>query len=207
LQRTPFNFIYAQNKRYLAFYKPYGVLCQFTSAPESEKQTLSSFGFPKYVYTVGRLDYDSEGLILLTDDANLNALLLDPINRHWRTYLVQVENEPSAKGLDQIRSGLRLGDLKTLPARVELLHEPPTLAERPVPIRFRKSIPTAWLSLSLTEGKNRQVRRMTAQIGCPTLRLVRIALGSLTLANLELEYGTWRAISENEMLQVFREDP
>jgi 23S rRNA pseudouridine2457 synthase len=204
LQRKPIRFNFREDKRYFAFYKPYGVLCQFTQAAETDKQTLKDFGFPKEVYTIGRLDYDSEGLILLSDDANLNQLLLNPKNRHWRTYLVQVENEPSANGLSQIRSGIRLGDLKTLPCQAELVSEP-VLPERSVPIRFRKNIPTFWLRLSLTEGKNRQVRRMTAHIGCPTLRLVRIAIGTLTLSDLQLEYGTWRAITGGELLRIFEE--
>jgi len=179
-------------------------LCQFSQPADSEKETLESFGFPKDVYTIGRLDYDSEGLILLSDDANLNQLLLNPHHGHWRTYLVQVENQPSREGLAQLRSGLTLGDLKTMPCKAESVSDP-GLPERSVPIRFRKSIPTFWLKLSLTEGKNRQVRRMTAQIGCPTLRLVRIALGALTLSDLQLEIGNWRAITENELLQIFQE--
>jgi 23S rRNA pseudouridine2457 synthase len=202
LPQKPPRFSFRQNKHYLAFHKPYGVLCQFTQPPDSGKETLANFGFPKDVYTVGRLDYDSEGLILLSNDADLNQVLLDPHNRHWRTYLVQVENEPSAKGLDQIRSGIRLGDFKTLPCQAELVKDP-GMPERSVPIRFRKSIPTSWIRLSLTEGKNRQVRRMTAQIGCPTLRLVRIALGTLVLPDLELKSGNWRKITERELSQVF----
>jgi 23S rRNA pseudouridine2457 synthase len=204
LQRKPPRFSFRQDKRYLSFFKPYGVLCQFSQPTDSEKETLKAFGFPKNVYPVGRLDYDSEGLILLSDDANLNQLLLNPHHGHWRTYLVQVENQPSPEGLAQLRSGLTLGDLKTMPCKAELVSDP-EMPERSVPIRFRKAIPTSWLKLSLTEGKNRQVRRMTAQIGCPTLRLVRIALGTLTLSNLQLKSGDWRAISESELIQIFQE--
>jgi 23S rRNA pseudouridine2457 synthase len=191
-------------RHYIAFYKPYGVLCQFSQPADSDKQTLSEFGFPKNVYSIGRLDYDSEGLILLTDDRRLNSLLLDPRNQHWRTYLVQVENEPTMEGLDRIRTGFELGTQRTLPAQVSTLTEPPELKERPIPIRFRKSIPTCWLRLSLAEGKNRQVRRMTAAIGCPTLRLVRVAIGALTLQDLNLEPGKWRALQTDELSRVFK---
>jgi len=202
-QRIPFDFSYNKHRHYLAFYKPYGVLCQFTQPPDSDKQTLAGFNFPKNVYTVGRLDYDSEGLILLTDDNCLNSVLLDPVHGHWRTYLVQVENEPTREGLDRLRHGVKLDTGKTLPAQVQMLADAPVLPERPVPVRFRKAIPTSWLRLSLIEGKNRQVRKMTAQIGCPTLRLTRTAIGTLLLSDLRLEYGGWRKISENELMRVF----
>jgi len=202
VQRKPLKFSFKKDRHYLAFNKPYGVLCQFTQPTDSDKGTLSTYSFPKNVYTVGRLDYDSEGLILLTDDATLNQLMLDPHNRHWRTYLAQVENEPSEEALIQLRKGVRLGDLKTLPCQADLISDP-GLPDRPVPIRFRKSIPTSWMRLSLTEGKNRQVRRMTAHIGCPTLRLVRVALGSLGLSDLGLESGAWKALSEQELCRVF----
>ena len=166
---------------YLAFYKPYGVLSQFTQPEGSEKKTLSEFAFPPHVYPLGRLDYDSEGLLLLTDDSRLNQLLLDPVYGHARTYWVQVESLPSAQQLTLLSTGVTVQGRKTRPACVRLLNCEPTLPSRPVPIRQRKNIPTSWLELVLTEGRNHQVRRMTAAVGCPTLRLVRIAIGRLTL--------------------------
>lgn len=186
--------------KYFVFYKPYNVLSQFTS--EGGKSTLSDFGFPKDVYPVGRLDFDSEGLLILTDDKTLNDLLLNPRHGHNRTYFSQVENVPSEDALNKLSSGVEInisGKIyKTKPAIANLLQTVPDLPERTPPIRFRASIPTAWISLTLTEGKNRQVRKMTASVGCPTLRLVRYAIENLTINGFSS--GEIRQIDEKELL-------
>ncbi len=168
--------------RTLALFKPYDVLCQFTDA--AGRSTLKDYVTEPGVYPVGRLDRDSEGLVLLTDDGNLAHRLTDPSFEHPRTYLVQVERVPTSSALEALRRGIVLSDGPTRPAEVVLLDEPPTLPDRPVPIRFCKNVPTAWLRLILREGRNRQVRRMTAAAGYPTLRLLRIAIGPIELGNL-----------------------
>jgi 23S rRNA pseudouridine2457 synthase len=170
------------------FYKPFNVLCQFS--PEANKQTLADYlDVPKDVYPVGRLDYDSEGLLLLTNDKSLNAKLLNPSNAHEREYWVQVEGAITEKALQQLSSGVTISiDGKqhdTLPAKAAFLPDEPALPPRNPPIRFRKNIPVSWISLTLHEGKNRQVRRMTAAVGFPTLRLVRWRIGKLTLEGLQ----------------------
>src|SRR4051812_23228703 len=158
----------------LAFNKPYGVLSQFTPEPGSRWRTLADFSLPKDVYALGRLDADSEGLLLLSDEPGLNSRLLDPKNAHRREYWAQVERVPDGAALAQLaRGGIDLGDYRTLPCRARLLDPAPPVAPRDPPIRFRKNVPDAWLALELTEGKNRQVRRMTAAVGHPTLRLLR----------------------------------
>lgn len=171
------------NLKYFVLYKPYQVLSQFTS--NDGKANLSLFGFPKDCYSVGRLDYDSEGLLIITNDKRLNSLLLSPDNQHRRTYFVQVEGSPTNEDLRKLETGVEIniqGNIyRTKPATVCLLPKEPDLPERFPPIRFRKNIPTTWLSITLTEGKNRQVRKMTAHIGFPTLRLVRYAIEDLTI--------------------------
>ena len=189
----------SQNKKYIAFYKPYAVLCQFSLPEGSTKTTLAAFDFPKDVYSVGRLDFDSEGLLILTDDGRLNSKLLLPEQAHQRTYLACVENMPSVDQLKQLCSGVIIEGKKTLPAKAKLLIEGPVLPSRVVPIRERKHIPTSWIELSLTEGRNRQVRKMTAAIGCPTLRLVRVAIGGLSLFDLALQPGEWKLLKEDEL--------
>jgi 23S rRNA pseudouridine2457 synthase len=181
--------------RVLALFKPYGVLTQFTDA--AGRATLKDFVPVAGVYPVGRLDRDSEGLLLLTDDGPLAFRLTDPRFGHPRTYLVQVEGIPNETALDRLRRGIVLNDGPTRPAAVRALAEPPDLPPRPVPIRFRKNVPTAWLELVLREGRNRQVRRMTAAVGLPTLRLVRVAIGPITLG--DLQPGQWRDLSGDEM--------
>jgi 23S rRNA pseudouridine2457 synthase len=173
---------------YILFYKPFNVLCQFS--PEGDKQTLADYlDVPKDVYPVGRLDYDSEGLLLLTNDKSLNARLLNPSNAHKREYWVQVEGTITEEALQQLSSGVTISiDGKqhdTLPAKATFLPDEPALPPRNPPIRFRKNIPVSWISLTLHEGKNRQVRRMTAAVGFPTLRLVRWRIGGLTLSDME----------------------
>jgi 23S rRNA pseudouridine2457 synthase len=182
---------------YLLFHKPYGVLSQFTPAcrhsalrragtPEHGHKSLRDFGpFPLDVYPVGRLDADSEGLLLLTNDNMVKHRLTDPKFEHEKTYLVQVERIPNDEALKKMRSGVVIEGKKTKPAEVKLLGAEPTLPPRAVPIRFRKNVPTAWIELTLSEGRNRQVRKMTAAIGHPTLRLVRIRIGGLMLGDLE----------------------
>lgn len=191
------------SRLYLAFYKPFEVLCQFSREEGSNKRTLAEFDFPKGVYSIGRLDYDSEGLLILSDDPRLNSALLDPINEHERCYLAQVEKIPEQSSLDLLRKGVLIEGRKTRPARVELVETEPDLPPRVPPIRFRKSVPTSWLSLSLSEGKNRQVRKMTAAVGHPTLRLVRIAIGQLTLDNLNLVPGAWVELNSSQVADLF----
>lgn len=181
----------------LAFHKPYGVLSAFT--PDgSPNRTLAEFGFPKQVYPLGRLDADSEGLLLLSDEKGLNHRLLDPRFQHRRTYWAQVEKVPDDARLEQLRQGVRLRDLQTRPCQAWLLDPQPILPERNPPIRIRKLIPTCWLGLTLTEGKNRQVRRMTAAVGHPTLRLIRTLIGDFALG--DLAPGAWRSLSESDRI-------
>jgi pseudouridine synthase len=189
--------------RLIALFKPYDVLSQFTDA--EGRATLKAFVPIPGIYPVGRLDRDSEGLLLLTDDGPLAHRLTDPRYEHPRTYLAQVERIPDDDALEKLRRGVTLSDGPTRPAEVERLAEPPELPERSVPIRFRKSVPTAWLRLTLREGRNRQVRRMTATIGHPTLRLVRVAIGPVALGGLDP--GQWRELSEPERqaLQAIRD--
>jgi 23S rRNA pseudouridine2457 synthase len=186
----------------IAFHKPYGVLSQFT--PDCPGQhTLAAFGFPTAVYPVGRLDLDSEGLLLLTDEPGFNHRLLDPRCAHPRTYRVQVEGSPNAAAIEQLaRGGLAIQNYRTLPCRACLLDPEPELPPRDPPIRFRKAIPTSWLELELTEGKNRQVRRMTAAVGFPTLRLVRWAIGGLTLD--DLAPGIWKILPPDELRRIWQ---
>lgn len=186
--------------QYIIFNKPYDVLSQFT--PAINHQSLSDFGFPKNVYPAGRLDADSEGLLLLTDDGNFAHQLIDRKYGHSRTYWVQVERIPSSESLAKLEKGVIIEGKKTKPAKVRLLPDAPDLPERSKPIRYRKNIPTAWIEITLTEGRNRQVRKMTAAIGHPTLRLIRITIMSLTLENLNP--GQWRKLNEKEVTELKR---
>ena len=184
----------------LAFHKPYGVLSQFTPEPGSAWRTLADFHLPKNVYALGRLDADSEGLLLLSDEAGLNSRLLDPKHAHRREYWVQVEGVPSAAALAHLSRGVKLGDYTTLPAQARTLDPPPSLAPRNPPIRVRKTVPDSWLSIELVEGKNRQVRRMTAAVGHPTLRLVRARIGRFPLGLLAP--GCWRELTAAERSEI-----
>jgi len=181
----------------LAFYKPFDVLSQFTQEHPSHR-TLAEFGFPPHVYPIGRLDRDSEGLLLLSDEAKWNDRLLNPRHSHPRSYHAQVEGEIGDQALRKLRSGVDLKEFRTLPCRAALLEAEPAHPPRNPPIRFRQNIPTNWIELTLTEGKNRQVRRMTAAVGFPTLRLVRVSIGGLKLANLGLVPGQWRELTRTE---------
>lgn len=173
----------------IAFNKPYGVLSQFTDRSMPARRTLAGFGLPASVYPAGRLDFDSEGLLLLTDDGVLAHRLTDPAHKQPKTYRVQVEGEPLAAQVEALENGVLLKDGMTLPATARRI-EAPALWPRDPPVRFRKSVPDAWLELTIREGRNRQVRRMTAAVGLPTLRLVRVAAGGFRLD--DLPPGMWR---------------
>ena len=184
----------------IAFHKPYGVLSQFT--PDgSPNRTLAEFGFPKEIYPLGRLDADSEGLLLFSDEPGLNTRLLDPKNAHSRTYWAQVEGIPTPTALQKLCLGVSIGDHQTLPCRVWLLDPQPTIPPRDPPIRVRKTVPDSWIAIELTEGKNRQVRKMTAAVGHPTLRLLRVRIGALELG--DLKPGNWRKLSPADRQLLF----
>ena len=175
--------------RVILLNKPFGVICQFTAEPG--RPTLKDFVAVPGVYAAGRLDTDSEGLLLLTDDGALQHRIADPRHKLPKTYVVQVEGEPDEDALARLRGGLDLGDFVTRPCEARRIAEPDWLWPRDPPVRFRKSVPTSWLEIVLREGKNRQVRRMTAKAGFPTLRLIRVAIGAWSLAGLPP--GAWRA--------------
>jgi len=191
--------------RYFLIHKPFNYLSQFTKEVPSHL-TLADLGdFPKEVYPVGRLDKDSEGLLLLTDDKKLNHKLLNPEFKHPRTYWAQVEGAISQKAVEELRSGVDIRINKkthhTLPAEIEMLENNPPLEERDPPVRFRAKIPTSWIQLTLVEGKNRQVRRMCAKVGFPVLRLVRVSIGGLKLEGIER--GTFVEIKETDIQKAF----
>ena len=184
----------------IAFNKPYGVVTQFT-AGTSGCHTLAEFGFPEAVYPLGRLDADSEGLLLLSDEGALNQRLLHPRHAHVREYWAQVERVPSAESLQRLGKGLIIEARKTLPCRAWILAPQPEIPPRDPPIRFRKNVPACWIALELREGKNRQVRRMTAAIRHPTLRLIRVRIGQFRLQ--QLRPGEWRVLTMTERRMVF----
>jgi 23S rRNA pseudouridine2457 synthase len=184
--------------KYYALYKPFGVLSQFTG--EEGEKTLKSIGdFAKDIYPVGRLDKDSEGLLILSNDKRLVDLLLNPKHHHEKEYFVQVEGVPDDESLKKLTDGVVIKGYKTLPAKIRRISEP-KLPEKIPPIRFRKNIPTSWLSITITEGKNRQVRRMTASVGFPTLRLVRVRICNIHLQNLHV--GEIRELSVAEIKEL-----
>ena len=186
----------------IALHKPYGVLSQFTLEPGSKWRTLAEFALPPRVYALGRLDADSEGLLLLSDEPGLNNQLLDPAHAHRREYWAQVEGVPTPETLFRLsRGGIAIDDYRTLPCRVRGLDPAPPVAPRDPPVRFRKSVPDSWLALELVEGKNRQVRRITAAVGHPTLRLMRVRIGDFTLG--DLAPGQWRELTAAERQSVF----
>jgi 23S rRNA pseudouridine2457 synthase len=186
----------------IAFHKPYGVLSQFT--PDgSPNRPLREFGLPPGVYPVGRLDADSEGLLLLTDEPGLNTRLLHPRRSHTREYWAQVERIPTPEALRRLEEGVAIQGRRTLPCRAWMLERQPGLPPREPPIRFRKSVPTCWIALELIEGKNRQVRRMTAAIGHPTLRLVRVRIGAFRLGDLPA--GSWKVLSQEQRQLVLQD--
>jgi 23S rRNA pseudouridine2457 synthase len=183
-------------KRYILFHKPYGVLSQFT--PVDGARSLAEFNLPPDVYAAGRLDKDSEGLLLLTNDGPLIEKLLDPKNNRPKTYWALVERVPKEESLEKMRQGLFIEDYKTRPCKVKILNPPPLIPPRDPPVRFRKTVEDVWLEIILTEGKNRQVRKMTGAIGHPTLRLIRKKMGHLELG--DLSPGEWREITLKECL-------
>jgi len=182
----------------LAFNKPYGVLPCFTDA--KGRSTLADFVTIPDVYAAGRLDFDSEGLMLLTSDGALAHHITDPAHKVSKVYLAQVERIPDDAALERLRRGVLLSGKRTRPAQIHVLSGAPQLPDRPVPIRFRKSVPTVWLQITLQEGLNRQVRRMTAAVGHPTLRLVRVAIGPIALG--DLQPGQWRELTRHEIEQI-----
>jgi 23S rRNA pseudouridine2457 synthase len=192
----------ARLTRCIVFNKPYGVPSQFSDPAGEFGRTLHDYVPVPAVYPVGRLDRDSEGLLLLTDDGELQHRLTDPRFAHPKRYLVQVEGAPPEPALEALRSGVVIQGRRTLPAEARLLPGEPELWPRNPPIRFRKSVPTAWLEMVLREGRNRQIRRMTAAVGLPALRLVRWALGPLTVEGLAP--GEWRELGARELLDLRR---
>lgn len=183
----------------IAFYKPYGVLSQFTKE-KPEHRTLAEFGFPKKVYPIGRLDWDSEGLLLLSDEKEWNDKLLNPKYEHEKTYHAQVEGIATEDSLSKLRKGVIIQGEKTKPCSARLLKDP-CHPPRSKPIRFRLSVPTSWIELKLTEGKNRQVRRMTASVGLPTLRLIRVAVGAFKID--ALNDGEWIELNHEQRRLLF----
>lgn len=191
----------------ILFYKPYNVLCQFTDRDETtQRNTLKDYIAIPNIYPVGRLDLDSEGLLLLTDSGQLQHRLAHRKFAHPRTYWVQVERIPDDIALQKLRQGIKIKDYITRPAKVKLLPQP-SIPPRNPPIRYRKTVPTSWLEITLTEGRNRQVRRMTAAVGFPTLRLVRVAMGikvsarkNLCLRLDKLQPGEWRELKPEEQI-------
>ncbi len=184
----------------LAFHKPCGVLSQFT--PDgSRHRPLADFAFPPRVYPLGRLDAESEGLLLLSDEPGLNTRLLDPAHAHRRTYWAQVEHLPSPEALAHLERGVVIGGRATRPCRAWLPDPPPQIPPRDPPIRFRKNVPDCWIALELIEGKNHQVRKMTAAVGHPTLRLVRVKIGDFELGALPT--GEWHALADEDRERVF----
>ncbi len=181
----------------IAFNKPYGMLSQFTPEPGSSYRTLAEIGFPENVYPVGRLDADSEGLLILSDEKGLPTYLLEPDAAHERTYWVQVEGVPTMETLAVLEDGVMIKGRRTLPCTVEVLHPQPAIEDRLPPIRVRRNIPDTWIALTLTEGKNRQVRRMTAAAGFPTLRLIRVRIGGLHLFSLNLGVESWCVLASD----------
>jgi 23S rRNA pseudouridine2457 synthase len=191
------------NDDYFVIYKPFGMVSQFSG----DDSTLKSlYEFPNDVYPVGRLDKDSEGLLILTNDKRLNQRLLDPMHGHFRTYYVQVEGVPTEKALVELQTGVRVNIdgrmYRTKKAQASLLQDLPKLPERYPPIRFRKSVPDTWIALSLTEGKNRQVRKMTAAVGHPTLRLVRWSIEDLSIQGFSS--GEVRKYTKNEIYDLLK---
>ena len=176
----------------IIFNKPFGVLSQFT--PEAGHRALDEFGFPPDVYAAGRLDHDSEGALLLTDNGPLIKKLLDPKFEHPRTYLAQVDGQITQEAVNQLKRGVTIKGYRTKPCQAEIVEAPANLWERVPPIRYRANIPTSWVRLTLIEGKNRQVRHMTAAVGFPTLRLIRVKIGNIPLG--DLQPGEWRVVKE-----------
>lgn len=184
----------------IAFNKPYGILSQF-SPDGSRNGTLAQFQFPPRIYPIGRLDADSEGLLLLSDEPAVNERLLHPKNAHIRRYWVQVERTPAPEAMSLLSRGVKIQGRLTLPCKAWIIEQPTAIPPRIPPIRFRKTVETSWIALELIEGRNRQVRRMTAAVGHPTLRLIRCQIGKFELGTLAR--GNWRVLSSDERELVF----
>ncbi len=176
----------------ILFNKPFGVICQFS--PDDKHPSLSEFIDIKNVYAAGRLDHDSEGLLILTDDGKLQSKITEPKNKLPKTYWVQVEKEITEDAINQLKKGVKIKSGMTQPAEVRIIEEPKALWKRTPPIRYRKEIPTSWIEVTISEGKNRQVRRMTAAVGFPTLRLIRIKIGDWNVHNIEL--GRYKILTD-----------
>lgn len=192
-----FTWRYNPQMPLILFNKPFQVLCQFS--PSGEKETLADYIKIPNVYPAGRLDYDSEGLMLMTDDGKLQHKIAHPERKEAKTYLVQVDGIPTPQALVRLQAPLNLGDFTTLPCKAVQVAEPEWLWPRNPPIRARADKPTSWLAITLQEGKNRQVRRMTAAVGLPTLRLVRASIGGISLATHPLLPGEWREVSPDDL--------
>lgn len=180
----------------VAFNKPFDVLSQFRA--DGVHQTLIEFLDDKDLRIAGRLDRDSEGLLLLTDNGQLNQHISHPKHKQWKTYIVQVDGQITAEAIQHLQQGVQLNDGLTLPAQVQAIDEPTWLWERNPPVRFRKNIPTSWIEIKICEGRNRQVRRMTANVGFPTLRLIRTQIGSIHLLDLKLDIGQWSYLDSEQ---------
>lgn len=190
---------FSTTKKVILFNKPFGVICQFS--PEPPHQNLSEFIPIKEVYPAGRLDTDSEGLLILTNDGKLQNFISSPTFNKQKTYLVQVEGIPQETDLDKLRVGVKISDYTTKTAEIKIIDEPAWLWERNPPIRERKNIPTTWLEIKISEGKNRQVRKMTAAIGYPTLRLVREKIGNISVQDIAL--GEYKEVAYNDFTKKF----
>lgn len=184
--------------------KPYGFLSQFTPEPGSSWKSLSELHFPSEVYPVGRLDADSEGMLVLSDEREVVSHLLEPANGHPRTYWAQVEHIVVQEGINQLERGVIVQGYQTKPCKARIIKAPEEIGDRIPPIRERKSVPTSWIELELTEGRNRQVRRMTAAVGHPTLRLIRVKIGCLDLLSLDLSVGSWCVLNHAHRLQLLQ---
>jgi 23S rRNA pseudouridine2457 synthase len=182
----------------IVLHKPYGMLSQFTHEVGSAWNTLADLGLPPDVYPVGRLDADSEGMLVLSDEKALVSSLLEPVNGHSRRYWAQVEHMVTDQAIDALQNGIVVQGRITRPCKVSILESTPAIEDRTPPIRHRATVPTSWIEIELTEGRNRQVRRMTAAVGHPTLRLIRVGIGCLRINDLGLSAGTWTILAEPE---------
>lgn len=182
----------------IVLHKPYGVLSQFTQEIGSAWTTLADYGLPGDVYPIGRLDADSEGMLVLSDEKELVFKLLQPENGHPRRYWAQVERTMTHQGIEALQRGVMVQGRITTPCRVSILESAPAIEDRHPPIRYRANVPTSWIDIELTEGRNRQVRRMTAAVGHPTLRLIRVGIGCLRISDLGLTAGSWTILAEPE---------
>jgi len=200
VEQTRVDYQPSATSTYVAFNKPYNVLSDYTKPRAPEIRALTEFGLPEKANPLARLEFDSEGLLILSDDGRLNRVLLNPAFTDRRIYLVQVQNIPSQSALEELQNGIEIEGKLTAPTQVQLLAEDPDVEPQPVPIR--EGATTCWLRISMTEGRNRQVRKMTAAVGCPAVRLIRTAIGHLDLKDLDLPIGKWKTLSSEELLRA-----